>query len=81
MHEGGIARQILEVALARAAAAGAPRISEVQLEIGEDSDVAPESLEHYWPEVAAGTPAEGARLVFTSVPEVRTCRLVAIEVP
>ena len=48
MHELGITRRILEVALDRAADAHAARITAVHLEIGEASDVAPESISLYW---------------------------------
>lgn len=81
MHELGITRRILEVALERAAAAGATRVTEVQIEIGEESDVAPPSLEHYWPEVSRATPAEGARLLFSVASDPWACRVVAIDVP
>ena len=81
MHELGITRRLLDVVLARAAEAGATRVSAVHLEIGEDSDVAPESLDFYWPDVARATPAEGARLMFTSPAgdDPLACRVVAID--
>ena len=81
MHELGITQRILEVALERAAEAGATRISDVHLEIGEESDVAPQALELYWPQVSQDTPAEGARLVFSVASEPFACRVVAIDVP
>jgi hydrogenase nickel incorporation protein HypA/HybF len=83
MHELGITSRLLEVVLERAAAAGATRVSEVQLEIGEESDVALEALEHYWPQVSGGTAADGARLVFSAAPasDAFACRVVAIDVP
>lgn len=81
MHEHGITSRLLEVVLERAAAAGAERVTEVDLEIGEESDVAPQALEHYWPEISAGTPAEGARLVFGKATDPFAFRVVAIDVP
>ena len=83
MHELGITSRLLEVVLERAAAAGATRVTDVHLEIGEESDVAPEALEHYWPQVSRATPAEGARLVFDvgTASDPFACRVVAIEVP
>jgi Zn finger protein HypA/HybF involved in hydrogenase expression len=81
MHELGITSRLLEVVVERAAAAGATQVSEVHLEIGEESDVAPEALRHYWPQVSAGTAAEGARLVFTVATDPWACRVVAIDVP
>ena len=81
MHEAGITSRLLEVVLERAAAAGATRVSEVHLEIGEESDVAQEAVEHYWPGLSRATPAEGARLVFSVAAEPFACRVVDIEVP
>jgi hydrogenase nickel incorporation protein HypA/HybF len=81
MHELGIAQRILEVALARAAAAGATRITGLQLEIGEDSDVSASAIELYWPAVSRGTPAEGARLAFASAADPRAFDLRSIDVP
>lgn len=81
MHELGITGRLLEVVLERAAAAGAARVTDVHLEIGEESDVAPQALEHYWPQVSRGTSAEGARLVFTVAGDPWACRVVAIDVP
>jgi hydrogenase nickel incorporation protein HypA/HybF len=79
MHELGITRRLLEVVLARAAEAGAKQVSAVHLEIGEESDVAPESLEFYWTDVAHDTPAEGARLVFTTVSDPLAFRVTAVD--
>lgn len=83
MHELGITERLLGVVLERAAAAGATRVTDVHLEIGEESDVAPEALEHYWPLVSHATPAEGAQLVFGVAPagDPFACRVVAIDVP
>jgi len=81
MHELGITSRLLDVVVERAAAAGATRISEVHLEIGEESDVAPEALRHYWPQVSGGTAAEGATLVFSVATDPWACRVVAIDVP
>lgn len=81
MHELGITSRLLEVVLERAAAAGASQVSDVHIEIGEESDVSPRALQHYWPEVSAGTPAEGARIVFGGATDPWACRVVAIDVP
>lgn len=80
MHELGIAARIVEAAVARASAAGAIRITDVHLEIGAESDVAPESIELYWPQVTRATPAEGSRLDIQAADDPWACRLVAIDV-
>lgn len=80
MHELGIARRLADVVNERAARAGADQVHTVQLEIGEESDVALESLQFYWPQVTAGTRARGSRLVATAPPDDPfACRVVAID--
>jgi hydrogenase nickel incorporation protein HypA/HybF len=81
MHELGITSRLLEVVLERAAAAGAARVSDVHLEIGNESDVAPAALEHYWPQVSGGTAADGAELHFGVASDPFACRVIAIDVP
>jgi hydrogenase nickel incorporation protein HypA/HybF len=83
MHELGITSRLLEIVVERAAAAGATRVTDVHVEIGEESDVAPEAVEHYWPQVSLATPAEGARLLFSVAPasDPFACRVLAIDVP
>jgi Zn finger protein HypA/HybF involved in hydrogenase expression len=80
MHELGIAARIVEVAVARAAAAGPERITDVHVEIGAESSVAPGSLELYWPQVSRATSAEGARLHVSPADDPWACRVVAIDV-
>jgi len=80
MHELGITRRILEVALDRAADAHATRITAVHLEIGEASDVAPESISLYWPGVTKGTLADGAKLLFTEAQDPFAFRMTAVDV-
>lgn len=80
MHELGITSRILGIALERAESVGAKRITAVHLEVGEESDVAPESLEHYWPQVSRSTLAEGARLVLSVAEDPWAFRMLAIDV-
>jgi len=81
MHEAGIATQLLAIVLDRARAAGADRVTDVHLEIGELSDVSLEALEHYWPEVSRSTAAADARLHATPAADPLACRVIAIDVP
>ena len=78
MHELGITRRLLDVVLTRAAEAGTTRVSAVHIEIGEESDVAPESLAFYWADVCRATPAEGAALLFTTSDDPFSCRVTAV---
>jgi hydrogenase nickel incorporation protein HypA/HybF len=80
MHELGITQRLLEVVLDRAGAAGASRITDVYLEIGEASDVASDALAWYWPQVSRATPAEGARLVIDHSDDPSAFHVVAIDV-
>ncbi len=81
MHEAGMTRRLVEVVVERAEAAGAKRVRAVHLEIGEESDVSPVSVDFYWPDAARGTPADGARLYFMPVSDDPwACRVVAIDV-
>ena len=80
MHEAGIARRLAEIVNERAARAGATHVSAVHLEIGEESDVSPESLELYWPDVTRATPAAAARLLVSrSADDPFACRVVAVD--
>ena len=67
MHEAGIADRILDIVVARAQEAGAPRITAIHLEAGVLAGVSEDSLRFHWEQHAAGTPAEGAVLHFTEV--------------
>ena len=50
------------------------------LEIGEASDMAPESISLYWPEVTRGTVAAGARLMFSEAHDPLGFRMTAVDV-
>jgi Zn finger protein HypA/HybF involved in hydrogenase expression len=80
MHEAGIADRILDIVIARAMEAGAPRITAIHVEAGALAAVSEDSLRFHWEQHAAGTPAEGAVLVFTEVDEPTDLRLVSIDV-
>ena len=80
MHEAGIADRILDIVVARAQEAGAPRITAIHLEAGVLAAVSEDSLRFHWEQHAAGTPAEGAVLHFTEVDEPTDLRLVSIDV-
>jgi Zn finger protein HypA/HybF involved in hydrogenase expression len=80
MHEAGIADRILEIVIARASAAGAPRITAIHVEAGALAGVSEDSLRFHWEQHAAGTQAEGAVLHFTEIDEPTDLRLVAIDV-
>ena len=80
MHEAGIADRILDLVIAQARQAGAPRIVAVNLEAGILAAVSEEALRFHWEQHAAGTPAEGAVLNLELTDELTDLRLVSIDV-
>lgn len=74
MHELSVTQNILKVALQNAAQAKAERVLHVNLILGQFSDEREESIQFYWDELAAGTPAQGAVLHFKRVPAEMKCQ-------
>jgi hydrogenase nickel incorporation protein HypA/HybF len=73
MHELSITTGLLDLALKHANEAGATRINQLNLVIGQLSSVVDDSVQFYWDIVSKGTIAEGARLEFRRVPGVLRC--------
>ena len=80
MHEAGIAERMLEVVLERAAAAGAGRVTVVELEAGDACGVSDEAIRFHWAEVARGTRAADADLRILVTDDATALRVAAIEV-
>ena len=68
MHELAITEGIMEAAIPEAEKAGAKKIIEIRLKIGELSGVLPECIQYYFELVSKGTIAEGARITATKIP-------------
>jgi hydrogenase nickel incorporation protein HypA/HybF len=68
MHELGITHSILNIVVRHAQHAGAARIKEVNLVIGEMSSIVDDSVQFYWDMVSQGTLAEGSVLNFRRLP-------------
>ncbi|HUH96338.1 MAG TPA: hydrogenase maturation nickel metallochaperone HypA [Anaerolineales bacterium] len=68
MHELPVTQSILEISLRHAQQAGAKRITDLYLLIGQLSYVVDDSVQFYWDMIAKGTIAEGATLHFQRVP-------------
>ncbi len=60
MHEVGIMQSALDIAEQQAQAAGATKIHEIRLRIGQMSGVVPEALQHAFTVLKDGTMAEEA---------------------
>jgi hydrogenase nickel incorporation protein HypA/HybF len=74
MHELAITQQLLQLALKRAAAAEAERVTGLALAIGELSTFSEDAVTFCWEHVARGTLCEGAALRFRRVAAELTCR-------
>jgi hydrogenase nickel incorporation protein HypA/HybF len=74
LHELSITQNILEIALRHAQEAGAVRIREINLVIGELSSIVDDSVQFYWDIISEGTMAQGATLHFERIPAKLRCR-------
>jgi len=73
MHELGVTQSILDIALRYANNAGATRIKELNLVVGELASVVDDSVQFYWDMIAKDTIAEGAVLNFKRIPATLHC--------
>ncbi len=74
MHELAITESILEIALRHAKAAGAARITDLYLVVGQLSSVVDDSVQFYWDFVSQDTPAAGSQLHFRRMPAELACQ-------
>uniref|UniRef100_A0A7C1FHJ2 Hydrogenase maturation factor HypA n=1 Tax=Caldilinea aerophila TaxID=133453 RepID=A0A7C1FHJ2_9CHLR len=74
MHELSIACNLVEIVEEAARAAGAARVTRVQLRLGDLAGVVEEALRFSFPVAARGTLAEGAELAIEHVPVRVVCR-------
>ena len=74
MHELAITEEILRIAVEHAERAGAKRITDIHLVIGELSSVVDDSVQFYFDFTSPGTVAEGAELHFQRLPARLRCR-------
>lgn len=74
MHELTITENIRDIALRHGRQAGATRITDLYLVIGEMSTIVDDSVQFYWDFVSEGTPAEGATLHFRRIAAQLVCQ-------
>lgn len=74
MHEYAVTRQILEIVLEEADAAGVKRVEHVHLTLGKLRGFAPEPIRMYFEIYAKETPAQNARLTFREIPARFRCK-------
>ena len=81
MHEAGVTERILEIVLEHAKEAHATRVTDVYLDVGEESGIDTDSVELHWPLLSEGSVAEGSILHFDSKEDDPfSFRLTSIEV-
>jgi len=68
LHEFGIARDLVNAALAAAKADGATRVMLMHILLGPDGDYVDEPLRFSIKAASRGTPAEGTSITIESVP-------------
>lgn len=73
MHEMGITQGILATSFETAEAAGAERITEIRVSIGELTEIVEFALQFAFESLTPGTMAEGATLVVDVVPAKSHC--------
>jgi len=68
MHELPITQSLLDITLRHANSAGAKRVTQIRVKIGQLSSVVDDSVQFYWGIIARDTIAEDAVLVFDRIP-------------
>lgn len=74
MHELSVTEEILRIALEHAERAGARRITDIHLVVGELSGVVDDSIQFYMDFLSPDTLAAGVKLDFRHVPARLHCR-------
>lgn len=74
VHELSITQSLLELALEHGEAAGARRVTDLHLVIGELSSVLDGCVQFYWDMITEGSMASGSRLHFRRVPARMRCQ-------
>lgn len=73
MHEYAVTQTILEIVESEAARAGAARVEEITVVIGELSSFTSEAIEFYFQELSRGTMSQGAELKFRKIEARAVC--------
>ncbi len=67
MHELAVSESILEITLRHAEEAGAARVTDIHLVLGELASIVDDSVQFYWDMISRDTIAEGATLHFRRI--------------
>jgi|WetSurMetagenome_2_1015567.scaffolds.fasta_scaffold07577_6 hydrogenase nickel incorporation protein HypA/HybF len=79
MHEYSVTEGLIKMALEEAGKAGAAKITEINLVIGDLSTILDDSVQMYFDIMSEGTIAHGAKLVFRRIPAQFRCRVCGLE--
>ena len=74
MHEMAVTQSILEIAIEHARQAGASRITQINLVVGELSGVVDDAVQFYFDFLSQDTIAQQAQLAFDRRPATYRCR-------
>jgi hydrogenase nickel incorporation protein HypA/HybF len=74
MHELAVTESILEISLRHAEEAGAERIKDLYLVIGQLSSIVDDSVQFYWEMISKNTLAEDSLLHFRRIPAEMECQ-------
>ena len=73
MHELSVTESVLEIACKHAKKAGAKKVTDIYLVIGQLSSIVDDSVEFYWQMITKDTLCENARLHFKRIPAELVC--------
>jgi hydrogenase nickel incorporation protein HypA/HybF len=74
MHEYAVTHGMLDTVLQEANKAGAKKVTEIRLVIGDLSTILDESVQMYFDMMSEGTLAQGAKLIFTRIASRFRCK-------
>lgn len=73
MHELSVTESVLEIACKHAVKAGAIKVTDIHLVIGQLSSIVDDSVEFYWQMITKDTLCEDSKLHFKRVPAELVC--------
>lgn len=73
MHELSVTESVLKIACEHAEKAGAKKVTDINLVIGQLSSIIDDSVEFYWQMITKDTLCEGAKLHFSRIPAKLVC--------
>jgi len=74
MHELAVTESLLKIALQHAENAGASRVTDLHIVVGELSSIVDDSVQFYWDVISQSTIAEKSLIHFRRIPAEFVCR-------